>query len=245
MHEDFFSEFQELVEEVKGFLYYHLQMGVEIPSTASDGQEMSRILEVMIENLSVKNKPSHPDPITLEGVRRELGDCTRCELSTSRKNIVFGKGNPYASLVFVGEAPGKEEDLAGEPFVGEAGQLLTRIIHAINLRREDVYITNVIKCRPPRNRDPEPGEVQACFPFLQKQLQAIRPRIICGLGNFAAQSLLETTEKISSLRGKMYELPLFWVVPTFHPASLLRNPQWKREVWHDVQLIQKFLEGSD
>jgi len=158
---------------------------------------------------------------------------------------VFGKGNPEASLVFVGEAPGREEDLAGEPFVGGAGQLLTRIIHAINLSREDVYITNVLKCRPPKNRDPKPEEVATCFPFLIKQLRAIRPRLICALGKFAAQALLETTERISTLRGKIGEFQNIRVVPTFHPASLLRNPQWKRDVWQDMQLIQKLLEDNN
>jgi DNA polymerase len=144
----------------------------------------------------------------------------------------------------VGEAPGREEDLAGEPFVGEAGQLLTRIIQAINLRREDVYIANVLKCRPPNNRDPKPEEVATCFPFLQKQLRAIRPRLICALGKFAAQTLLNTTERISTLRGKIAEFQNIRVVPTFHPASLLRNPQWKRDVWKDMQLVQKLLEEN-
>lgn len=144
-------------------------------------------------------------PASLAAVRSELGDCGRCKLHLYRTQIVFGAGNPHAKLVFVGEAPGREEDLQGKPFVGQAGQLLTKIIQAIQLKREEVYIANIIKCRPPENRNPEPDEIAACEPFLIKQLQVIRPRLICALGTFAAQTLLKREEKISSLRGKFHE----------------------------------------
>jgi DNA polymerase len=142
-------------------------------------------------------------------------------------------------LIFVGEAPGREEDLQGEPFVGQAGQLLTKIIQAIQLRREEVYIANIIKCRPPENRNPEPDEISACEPFLIKQLQVIRPRLICALGAFAAQSLLKTEEKISSLRGRFHEYQGIPLMPTYHPAFLLRNPNRKREVWEDMKKIKR------
>ncbi|HZS36666.1 MAG TPA: uracil-DNA glycosylase [Polyangia bacterium] len=175
-------------------------------------------------------------------VRDELGDCTRCKLHPLRKNIVFGVGNPDAPLVFVGEAPGGDEDRTGEPFVGAAGQLLTKMIVAMGLSREEVYICNILKCRPPGNRNPEPDEIAECEPFLKKQLAAIRPRMIVCLGKFAAQCLLRSDAPISRLRGqfKSYEgIPL---MPTFHPAFLLRNPSAKREVWSDLQLVMAELD---
>ena len=238
-----FKEFQKIVNDVTLYLKHQRTLGMEVLAQ-EDAQEMLKVLDGLEENLSPKKKTFDCTPGTLDTVREELGECIRCSLSSSRKNIVFGKGNHHASLVFVGEAPGGDEDVAGEPFVGEAGQLLTRIIQSIKLRREDVYICNVIKCRPPKNRDPKSEEIEACFPFLKKQLEVIRPRFICALGKFAAQTLLETTERISKLRGKLYEFNHIKVVPTFHPASLLRNPEWKREVWQDMQLIQKLLEDN-
>lgn len=175
----------------------------------------------------------------LENIRSELGACTRCKLHQHRRTIVFGAGNPHARLVFVGEGPGAEEDVQGKPFVGRAGQLLTRIIQSIDLTREEVYIANIIKCRPPENRNPEPDEIKACEPFLIKQLDAIKPAIICALGTFAAQTLLETDEKISRLRGKFIPYRGSRLIATFHPAFLLRNPQRKREVWEDMKMIRK------
>jgi DNA polymerase len=182
---------------------------------------------------------SSPFPSSLEAVRSELGDCRRCKLHSYRTQIVFGTGNPRSKLVFVGEAPGREEDLQGEPFVGQAGQLLTKIIQAIQLRREEVYIANIIKCRPPENRNPEPDEIAACEPFLIKQLQVIRPQLICALGTFAAQTLLKSEEKISSLRGRFHEYQEIPLMPTYHPAYLLRNPNRKREVWEDMKKIKR------
>ena len=178
-------------------------------------------------------------PLTLEGIKRELGDCTRCQLHKGRKSVVFGDGNPHARLVFVGEAPGREEDLQGKPFVGQAGELLTRIIQAIDLTREEVYITNIVKCRPPQNRDPEPDEIKTCLPFLIKQLETIGPKIICALGTFAAQTLLETEERISALRGHFHTYQGARLMPTYHPAFLLRNPQSKRDVWEDMKKIRE------
>ena len=179
---------------------------------------------------------------TLEEVRSDIGDCTRCKLhQLGRRQIVFGVGNPAAQLMFVGEAPGADEDLQGVPFVGRAGQLLTRIIEAIGLKREEVYIANVIKCRPPQNRNPEPDEVATCEPFLFRQVDIIKPRVIVALGTFAARTLLGTTDPISRLRGRVYEYRGAKLVPTFHPAYLLRNPASKRDVWEDMKLVRRLL----
>lgn len=179
----------------------------------------------------------------LAAVREDLGDCTRCTLHTlGRTQIVFGVGNPTADLMFVGEAPGADEDTQGEPFVGRAGQLLTKIIEAIGLRREDVYIANVIKCRPPGNRNPEPDEVAQCEPFLLRQIATIKPRVIVALGKFAAQLLLRTTDPITRLRGREYKYRDAILMPTYHPAYLLRTPSAKRDVWEDMKRVRVILE---
>ena len=178
----------------------------------------------------------------LVAIRADLGDCSRCKLhALGRRQIVFGVGSPNAALMFVGEAPGADEDIRGEPFVGRAGQLLTKIIEAIDLRREDVYIANVIKCRPPQNRNPEPDEVATCEPFLFRQIDAIGPKVIVALGKFGAQTLLRTLDPISRLRGRVYDYRGAKLVPTFHPAYLLRNPGSKREVWEDMKLVKRLL----
>jgi uracil-DNA glycosylase len=179
----------------------------------------------------------------LAEVRADIGDCTRCKLhALGRRQIVFGVGNPEADLMFVGEAPGGDEDIQGIPFVGRAGQLLTKIIEAIGMRRDDVYIANVIKCRPPQNRNPEPDEVDTCEPFLFRQIDIIKPRVIVALGKFGAQTLLKTQDPISRLRGRIYDYRGAKLVPTFHPAYLLRNPASKREVWEDMKLVKKLLQ---
>ena len=185
--------------------------------------------------------PARP---TLEQVREELGDCTRCKLHTHRTQIVFGVGNPNATLVFVGEAPGADEDAQGEPFVGRAGQLLTKIIEAMGLRREDVYICNIIKCRPPNNRTPEADEIVACQPFLLQQLRAIGPKFICALGGPATQTLLQTKEPISRVRGRFHDYHGIPLLPTFHPAFLLRNPNEKKTVWEDMKLLLRHMQQS-
>ena len=178
----------------------------------------------------------------LAAVRADIGDCTRCKLHTlGRRQIVFGVGNPDADLMFVGEAPGGDEDIQGIPFVGRAGQLLTKIIEAIDLKRDDVYIANVIKCRPPQNRNPEPDEVETCEPFLFQQIDIIKPKVIVALGKFGAQTLLRTLEPISRLRGRVFQYRGATLVPTFHPAYLLRNPASKREVWEDMKLVKRLL----
>jgi len=174
-------------------------------------------------------------------IRETIGDCTRCKLHTSRTNIVFGVGNPKAELVFVGEGPGHDEDVQGEPFVGRAGKLLTQMIEAMSLRREDVYICNVVKCRPPENRLPERDEIATCSPFLMRQLDVIRPKVICCLGACSAQTLLQTTQGISRFRGEWMDFRGSKLIATYHPAYLLRNPAAKPEVWKDLQKVMAVL----
>jgi uracil-DNA glycosylase family 4 len=200
--------------------------------------------------------PSAPSPVTpspvsvfasaadaLQALRTEIGpQCTRCKLHTlGRQQVVFGAGSATADLMFVGEAPGADEDASGEPFVGRAGQLLTKIIEAIGLTRGDVYIANVIKCRPPGNRNPEPDEVERCEPFLFRQIDAIAPKVIVALGKFAAQSLLKTNDPITRIRGREFRYRNAILIPTYHPAYLLRNPPAKREVWEDMKRVQALL----
>jgi len=207
-------------------------------------------------------QPRHPpeeNPGLLKSVQAEIGDCARCRLSKERKNIVFGVGNPQAKLMFVGEAPGRDEDIQGEPFVGRAGQLLTKIIEAMKFQRSDIYIANIIKCRPPENRNPAPDEIATCEPFLLRQIEIIRPQVIVCLGTFAAQTLLQTEAKITGLRGHFHPWPSarvkesfattlqegsIQVMPTYHPAFLLRNPNMKRPVWEDMQKVMTLLNAS-
>ena len=183
---------------------------------------------------------------SLEELRAAIGDCRRCKLCSGRTNLVFGVGNPHAALMFVGEGPGRDEDLQGEPFVGRAGQLLTDIItKGMGLKREDVYIANVVKCRPPENRNPEPDEVAACEPFLKKQIDLIRPKIIVGLGKFAVQTLLQSKMPITKLRGNWHSYHGIKLMPTFHPAYLLRNPADKKLVWEDIKKVIKEMRGEN
>jgi uracil-DNA glycosylase len=190
--------------------------------------------------------PARSSAEALLAIKRDLGpDCSRCKLhALGRRQVVFGVGNPDAELMFVGEAPGADEDIKGEPFVGRAGQLLTKIIEAIGLKREDVYIANVIKCRPPQNRNPEQDEVDTCEAFLFQQIDVIKPAVIVALGTFAARALLRTLDPISRLRGRVFEYRGAKLIPTFHPAYLLRNPSSKREVWEDMKLARSLLPTS-
>jgi DNA polymerase len=177
----------------------------------------------------------------LLALREEIGECSRCKLAGGRNKLVFGVGRPDAELMFVGEGPGADEDAQGEPFVGKAGQLLTRMIEAMGLRREEVYIANVVKCRPPGNRDPEPDEIAACEPFLKAQIAALSPKIIVALGRFAVQTLLRDATPITRQRGRWREYAGVKLMPTFHPAYLLRNPGEKKKAWEDLQLVMKEL----
>lgn len=179
--------------------------------------------------------------LLLEELKREMLTCHKCPLGKTRTNLVFGVGNPMANLMFVGEAPGRDEDLQGEPFVGRAGQLLTKIIEAIGLKRSDVYIANVLKCRPPGNRNPLPEEIVLCMPYLIKQIGIIQPSVLCALGTFAAQTLLSTKAPVGTLRGKFHDYKGIPMMVTFHPAYLLRNPNEKAKVWEDMKKVRDLL----
>lgn len=223
------ENFREMISDLKTYLEYLKGMGI--------------ISLPVSEN--IPDKATRPEILTLAEVRKELGDCKRCKLHRTRRTIVFGEGNEKATLMFIGEGPGYDEDVQGRPFVGKAGQLLTKILQSINLPREEVYIANIIKCRPPQNRNPEPDEIQSCHPFLMKQIGVIQPKIICALGTFSTQTLLKTDAKITALRGKLYDLEGIKVIPTYHPAFLLRNPERKREVWEDMKKIAELLNNNE
>lgn len=214
---------------------------------------LKTLKEEGIEEIYLRPKPAAKahgtapsnNPQELIKLRDRVLPCTLCpELAQTRHSVVFGSGNPKAKLMFVGEAPGAEEDKQGLPFVGAAGQLLTKIIESIGLKREDVYIANVLKCRPPGNRPPKPDEIQNCSPYLSQQIQLIAPQIICALGTFAAQTLLQTPTAISRLRGRFYDYSGAKLICTYHPAYLLRNPADKKLVWEDMKQIRKELQSA-
>jgi uracil-DNA glycosylase len=215
-------------------------------ATRPEGSEATRTPDGWLPASAGRQPEPSPDdatplplirtPQALAAIREELGDCTRCKLHTQgRKQIVFGVGNPAADIMFVGEAPGADEDVQGIPFVGRAGQLLTKMIEAMGLRRDEVYIANVLKCRPPNNRDPQPDEVESCEPFLFKQIASVQPQVIIALGAFAARALLKTQDPISRMRGRIYDYRGAKLIPTFHPSFLLRSPGYKREAWEDLK----------
>jgi DNA polymerase len=209
-------------DDIKTVLRYFEALGFErLPIEVPNPSELSR---------EEKAK-------ALEALRMEMGDCQRCKLWRDRKNLVFGEGNPDAELMFIGEAPGREEDIQGRPFVGDAGKLLTRLINKMGFKREDVYIANILKSRPPGNRDPEADEINACLPFLKRQVEIIAPEVIMSLGRISAHTLTGLNIPISRLRGKFYEFQDIPLMPTFHPAYLLRNPKDKQLVWSDAQQV--------
>jgi len=223
----------------------------QVPSpTGGDVVEASLLPDPAPPSPSLGRQPDIvPAPVRgadrLAAIVQDIGDCTRCKLHEQRTNIVFGVGSPDADIVFVGEGPGYNEDQQGEPFVGKAGELLTAIIeNVVRLPRDEVYICNVVKCRPPDNRDPEADEVATCSPFLWEQLEALQPRVVVGLGRFAVQTLLETTSSISRLRGRVHPFRGVSFVPTYHPAYLLRNPADKRKVLEDMKLVRTEYERA-
>jgi len=256
---------QKILNDVRNLLEYHQLMGVrEIPvpkksevrspksevggqkleaqskkqETRSQKTEAERS-KVKAESSKLKAQGSKEED--LRALREEIGDCKRCQLCQGRTNLVFGVGNPNAKLMFIGEGPGRDEDIQGEPFVGRAGQLLTKIIEAMGLKRSDVYIANVVKCRPPENRAPEPDEIACCMPFLLKQIEIISPKVIVSLGKIASGALFNTDEPMSKLRGHTKEFLGIPVMPTFHPAYLLRNPDAKKLVWEDMKKVMKII----
>ena len=228
----------DFVNVINSFEFYLKRLKASGMNTIPLGSETGKFIELVNSN---KFFNSSRCAMTLGDIRELIGDCRRCKLWEKRTNIVMGEGNPNAELLFIGEAPGQEEDLQARPFVGRAGQLLAKMIEAMGKTREDVYIANVIKCRPPENRSPEKEEITTCEPFLTMQIQAIRPEIICALGNIAAQTLLKTKQGITSLRGKFYKFMGIKLYPTFHPAFLLRNPNMKDDSWKDLKVIMREL----
>jgi len=224
-------------------------LALEISTEADQTTEMAS-RKILKESAAALITPVHAETLfgekrvegdTLPLIREFIGECTRCKLSKGRTKIVFGTGSPKARLMFVGEGPGRDEDLSGEPFVGRAGKLLTDMIKAMGLQREDVYIANIVKCRPPENRQPEHDEVEACSPFLMRQIDVIRPQVICTLGNTPTQTLLQTTQGISKFRGQWFDFRDTKLLPTYHPAYLLRNPAAKADVWKDLQKVMAVL----
>ena len=219
-------------------------------SRGLEDQNLMPPRKILKESAAALISPGHAETLfgeqriegdTLPLIRDFIGDCTRCKLSKGRTKIVFGTGSPKAQLMFVGEGPGRDEDLSGEPFVGRAGKLLTDMIKAMGLQREDVYIANIVKCRPPDNRQPEHDEVAACSPFLMRQIDVIQPKVICTLGNTPTQTLMQTTQGISRFRGEWFEFRNAKLMPTYHPAYLLRNPAAKADVWKDLQKVMAVL----
>src|SRR5262245_41426858 len=234
--------------EIADHLKYYEEIGVTGVSRDASWRQRAGDSNAALEEPQALQAPEalQAPAETLDAIRIDIGaDCRRCKLcSLGRSQIVFGVGNPKARLMFVGEAPGEDEDKKGEPFVGRAGQLLTKIIEAIGMTRDQVYIANVIKCRPPGNRNPEPDEVASCEPFLFRQIDVIRPKVIVPLGKFAAQSLLKTMDPITRLRGRQFDYRGAVLIPTFHPAYLLRNPSAKREVWEDMKKVRGILQSE-
>jgi uracil-DNA glycosylase family 4 len=206
-------------------------------ANTNERERASQDVHGLTSNASGENAGAAPVIWTLQAIREDIGDCTRCKLHTlGRRQVVFGAGNPGADLMFVGEAPGADEDVQGIPFVGRAGQLLTKMIAAMGFSRDEVYIANVVKCRPPDNRNPDPDEIGECEPFLFRQIESIKPQVIVALGAFAAKTLLRTQDPISRLRGQVFEYHGAKLVPTFHPSFLLRSPNQKKYAWDDLKL---------
>jgi len=230
-HNEIQSQLLKAVKGIKGQVLNHgsLSVGLEWKKPLQKNQKANIQLKENKDNRGL-----------LKTACQEMADCQLCPLGKTRKNLVFGDGNPEARIVFVGEAPGADEDEQGLPFVGRAGQLLTDIIvKGMKMQRKDVYICNILKCRPPGNRNPQPDEISKCEPFLKNQLRIISPEIICALGTFAAKTLLKTDIPISALRGRFHSYEGIKLMPTYHPAYLLRNPSAKKQVWEDVQMIMK------
>ena len=242
------AEIRKIFSEMRGLLTSYQEMGLDPPPVSADVLNISMTSEPMPVRRpapaspraeETKDRAVVPDRAALlEALRERIGDCQRCKLHKGRTHLVFGEGSPEARLVFIGEGPGHEEDMAGRPFVGESGRLLTQIIEkGMGLTRKDVYICNVVKCHPPKNRDPEKDEIEACIPFLKEQLQIIGPQVICSLGRVAGQALLSTGFRMTAERGTWRSYLGIPLMPTFHPAYLLRNPSAKRLVWEDIKQI--------
>jgi len=241
------KEIRDIFSHMRGLLRSYQDIGLGPPPLSADtlrflslDQSNNAVLNIISAGKAEDNRDQPTHPASLKDLREHIGNCQRCKLYKGRTHLVYGEGSPVAKLLFVGEGPGYDEDLAGRPFVGKSGKLLTKIIEkGMGLTREKVYICNVVKCHPPKNRDPEKDEIEACAPFLRKQLQIISPEVICCLGRVACQALLGRDFKITRDRGKWRSYEDIPLMPTFHPAYLLRNPSAKRQVWEDVKIIMK------
>jgi uracil-DNA glycosylase family 4 len=246
---DFNDEVSAFLNEVKRYLMQQEDLfGNIVYSDGKDlssrrGKEKRPAGDEALEKLKAIGEP-WVGAKTLEDLDSMICTCVKCPLGYTRNKFVFGVGDPHADVVFIGEAPGAEEDAQGEPFVGRAGQLLNKILEAVGMRREEVYICNIIKCRPPENREPLPSEMETCVPYLWKQLDLIKPKIILCLGRVAAQVLLKTNDGLNKLRGKVFDYQGSKVLITYHPAALLRNPGWKRPTWEDMQFFKKILDEA-
>jgi uracil-DNA glycosylase family 4 len=248
----------EIAEGLRKAMEFYRELGfgyLPVKSVRKDG----RVEERRRENAEVRNlksdpvvgaqhaaplQPEHGKQASLQELREDIGDCTRCKLCRNRKNIVFGEGSPDAKIMFIGEGPGRDEDMQARPFVGEAGQLLTRVIEKMGLKRLEVYIANIVKCRPPNNREPDDEEIATCRPFVERQIEIIRPKMIVCLGKVATQSLLRTRTPISKTRGNFLDYKNIPVMPTFHPAYLLRNPKDKWLTWDDMKKVLERLKKN-
>ena len=230
----------EILDDIKSVLQFYQVLGFE-----SLPVKLSERVKLPAADRRFKSRTGSDREILLQELREEIGDCRKCKLSGKRTNIVFGEGNPDARLMFIGEAPGREEDLQARPFVGDAGKLLTRLIERMGFRREDVYIANIVKCRPPMNRDPENDEIEECQGFLQRQIEIINPDVIMSLGRISALTLIGNDKlKISAIRGKFFDYHGIPLMPTFHPAYLMRNPKDKWLTWNDAQKVLERLAGG-
>lgn len=237
---------KNFVKDIKSVLEFYQALGFErLPIKTVDSSQYSVVSKNQKQSAissRITNLASSEKIVALKALREEIGDCQRCKLSKGRTNIVFGEGNVDAEVMFIGEGPGMEEDRQGRPFVGDAGQLLTKLIEKMGFKREDVYIGNIVKCRPPLNRDPEDDEINTCFPFIKRQIEIISPRVIVALGRISSQTLIGLKVPISKLRGKFYQYGNIPLMPTFHPAYLLRNPKDKWRVWEDAQKVLEKLK---
>lgn len=236
----------KIAEDIKAVLEFYQALGFErLPIKTVDSSQYSGVSKNQKQSAissRITNLTSSEKIVALKTLREEIGDCQRCKLSKGRTNIVFGEGNVDAEVMFIGEGPGMEEDRQGRPFVGDAGQLLTKLIEKMGFKREDVYIGNIVKCRPPLNRDPEDDEINTCLPFIKGQIEIISPRVIVALGRISSQTLIGLKVPISKLRGRFYQYGNVPLMPTFHPAYLLRNPKDKWRVWEDAQKVLEKLK---
>jgi uracil-DNA glycosylase family 4 len=234
------EEIKKILNDAKRYLQQQESLfGDEVTLSKSESEGEGKIQQVNEKEYGVD--PTWINSKTLDELESKIKNCVKCPLGKTRTNFVFGVGNPKSEIVFIGEAPGAEEDLQGEPFVGRAGQLLNHLLASVGFRRDEVYICNVLKCRPPGNRDPQPSEIEACGPYLIKQLEIIKPKLIVSLGRFPAQMLLKTNATLSSLRGQIYEWKGIKMIVTYHPAAALRNQQWKRPLIEDLRKAREIL----